>query len=374
MAADNLNFSLASSTGMRFFVVAISVSVIARAHGQEAQLFPNFTMKSEPEYAVPLPDAEIKGTWLVGGAREEKLAIRATAQLDAVQQQQDPAVATTSLSTFAPPKSTKHEVSVSGDFTFGEGTVTLPLGYSLRETLGSVAGVSPLVAEADRSSVYFGTTISYSYGQAWYVDFSFARGESSGQQNLEAGWLGNIPSEFQITDNWLQAYMRYTFPRLRGKRLSAYLRFGASVVLAELEADAVSPAAGRYNQIDETRDILGNAGFGLGYSIYSSRRSRLLTQLEGEGLFGFRDQKSLESLSADEGLNFKPATIDNTLYGGIGRVTLRYELRLGRSGLFKLYADGGAQVRYTVISYPDATAPDELLWGPYVKLGFRYAF
>jgi len=273
-----------------------------------------------------------------------------------------------------PPKSTKHEVSVSGDLTIGQGQVTLPLGYSLRETLGGLATVPVSAFSADRSSIYFGGTVSYSYGQAWYIDLSFAHGESSGQQSIDTAWLGPMDSEFKITDDWLQAYVRYTFPGLRGKRLSAYLRGGGSFVQADLKDDASSPAFGRYSQTDKTQDLLGNVGFGLGYSLYSTRRARLGLQFEGEGFFGVRTQDSLEFLSADYGLDFKTAKIDNTLYGGIGRITVRYEYRLGRSGLFKIFADGGGQMRYTLVSYPDAGSSTELLWGPYVKVGVRYAF
>jgi hypothetical protein len=365
--------SFAQSIYWPFFLIAICGTPIARGHSQE-QPPANVSAPREPDFNAPWPEAEKRGLWPVKKTGDVKTRPVAVTPPGAGEQPQAGGEATAPALTLAPPKTTKHEISVSGDFMLGEGTVSVPLGYSLRETLGSLADVPVLVAEADRSSIYFGGTISYSYGQAWYVDLTFLHGNSSGRQNLDAGWLGTIPSKFEITDDWLQAYVRYTFPRLRGKRFTAYLRAGASVVLADLEADAVSPAAGRYTQTDETRDILGNTGFGLGYSLYSSRRLRLIAQLEGEGFFGFRTQESQETLAANEGLSFKTATIDNTVYGSIGRLTLRYEHRLGSAGLFKLFADGGVQVRYTLISYPDATAPDELLWGPYVKLGLRYAF
>lgn len=257
----------------------------------------------------------------------------------------------------------------------GQGTVTLPLGYSLDKTLGAQANVPVSAISADRSSVYFGGTLTYSYGQAWYVDLSFIHGSSSGSQSIDADWLGNLPSDFKITDDWMQVYLRYTFPRLRGKRLSAYMRVGASFVQSELTTDTESMAvAPRYSQEDTTEDMLGNLGFGLGYSLYTSRRARLGLQFEGEGFYGTRTQDSLEELSADEGLVFERATIDNNVYGGIGRLTLRYEYRLGKSGLFKIFGDVGGQMRYTLVEYPGTSAPSEMLWGPYVKLGLRYAF
>jgi len=74
------------------------------------------------------------------------------------------------------------------------------------------------------------------------------------------------------------------------------------------------------------------------------------------------------------GVDFQTAKIDNTLYGGIGRVTLRFEYSLGRRELIKVFADGGAQMKYSIIDYPTVGSFDELLWGPYVKAGFRISF
>jgi hypothetical protein len=273
-----------------------------------------------------------------------------------------------------PPKSTKHEISFAGDFMMAEGTVTMPVGYSLKETLGDIPSLKPTAVLADRSSMYYGGTLSYSYGQAWYVDLSWMEGRSSGSQSIDAGWLGSLPSDFKITDDWLQAYVRYTFPRLRGKRFSAYLRAGASFVQADLTDESTLPAGGRYTQTDQTQDILGNVGVGVGYSLYTTRKWRLGAQLEAEGFYGTRTQDSLEYLSADEGLVFKSASIDNTLYGGIGRATLRFEYRMGSSGLFKLFGDVGGQVRRSEVSYPGVTATPEMIWGPYVRFGLRYAF
>jgi hypothetical protein len=270
------------------------------------------------------------------------------------------------------PKPTKNEVSVSGDVMLGQGTVTLPVGYSLQKSLVDVP--TPLGAfSVPRNSTYYGGTISYSYGQAWYLDISFAQGQSSGNQSIDTGWLGPLNSNFSISDTLYQAYVKYTFPRLRGKRFSAYLRGGASYVTAEIKDDATSPA-GRYTQKDTTQDMLANLGFGLGYSLYSTRHLRFGLQFEGEGFYGMRSQQTLENLSADQGLDFVSANIDNSLYGGIGRVTMRLEYRLGQSGLFKIFGEVGAEGRYTMITYPGASAPNELLWGPYAKLGIRYAF
>ena len=44
------------------------------------------------------------------------------------------------------------------------------------------------------------------------------------------------------------------------------------------------------------------------------------------------------------------------------------------SGLFKVFGEAGGEGRYTMITYPGGGSPNELLWGPYVKLGISYAF
>ena len=280
--------------------------------------------------------------------------------------------------TLQAPKPTKHEVSVSGDVMMGSGTVTVPLGYSLIKALGDNGGnLKPGTMSVSRDSMYFGGTVSYSYGQAWYLDLSYAQGESSGNQSIDTSSgsfnFGKINSSFSINDTWYQVFVKYTFPQLRGKRLSAYLRAGASMVSAELKDDAVT-YLGRYTQKDTTQDLLGNLGAGLGYTVYSSRHLRFGLQAEFEGFYGIRSQESLETLGADPGGTFVKASINNTLYGGIGRVTARVEYRLGQSGLFKIFGEVGAEGRYTMIEYPGAGTPDEMLWGPYAKIGLRYAF
>ena len=271
------------------------------------------------------------------------------------------------------PKPTKHEISVSGDFMVGSGTITLPLGYSLSQSLNSPN--TPVGAfSVPRNSTYYGGTISYSYGQAWYVDLSYAKGQSSGNQSIDTGSLGALSSTFSVDDTEYQLYLRYAFPQLRGKRFSAYLRGGISYVTANLQDDASSPAVGRYTQRDKTTDILGNLGFGLGYSLYSSRKFRFGLQLDVEGFYGTRSQVTLETLSADEGVNFVSANIDNSLYGVIGRVTARAEYRLGKTGLFKIFGDVGVEGRYTLIDYPNAGSQSEDILGIYAKIGIRYAF
>jgi hypothetical protein len=271
------------------------------------------------------------------------------------------------------PKATKNEVAVSGDFMFGDGTVSLPLGYSLKESLKSSA--TPVGAfTVPRNSIYYGATASYSYGQAWYVDLSYAQGTSSGNQTIDTGSLGSLQSAFTLDDTYYQLYLRYAFPQLRGKRFSAYLRGGISYITATLTDDASSPAVGRYRQNDSTTDILGNIGLGLGYSLYTKGRFRLGLQGDLEAFYGERTQNTLESLSGDTGVTFVSANLNDSLYGVIARATLRAEYRLGHSGLFKLFGDVGVQGQFTEVDYPGAGTKNEDVYGLYGKLGLRYSF
>ena len=276
----------------------------------------------------------------------------------------------------AAPKPPKYEVAASGDFLYGQGWVTLPIGFSLQKSLGGLASFPLSVASPTRQSYYYGGTLSFSSGQAWYFDLSIAQGHSSGNQDLNGGPYGPAPTTFTIDDTWYQGYVRYTFPGLRGKRLSSYVRAGISFVHSDMTDNSSFPSIGLYEQTDTVNDILGQAGFGVGYSIYNGRRARFGLQLEGEGFFGHRNQESLEKLQAIEGIPFKTATINNNLYGGIGQATAHFEYRLGQSGLFKIFADGGLAVHYTRIDYTKENlgTPSELLWGPYAKAGIRYSF
>ncbi|HXT38667.1 MAG TPA: hypothetical protein VN887_01455 [Candidatus Angelobacter sp.] len=277
---------------------------------------------------------------------------------------------------------TRNEISVSADYLFGQGTVTFPELFSLRNS-GFALGSSPDVGIADRKSDYAGATISYSFNQAWYLDLSYARGHSSAAGpvvllNVIGGPPSVLPTTFNIDDDWDQAYVRYTFPALRFTRFSAYLRAGVSFVQADLHAidSRPSPLGGLYEQTDRTEDILGNAGFGLVYFVYRGYRAKLGLQLEGEGFYGHRSQDSREDLHSFDPYPIVNARIDNDLYGGLGRSTVRFEYALGRRGVFKLLADAGMEVKYTRIEYSDFDigTRDELLWGPYAKIGLKYSF
>jgi hypothetical protein len=255
----------------------------------------------------------------------------------------------------------------------------LPFAYSLaRSPVAAIASAAASVRQVgtpDRNSDYFGGTISYSYGQQWYLDLSYQQGHSSGNFPLPPLIGGN--STFTIDDNWYQAYIRYAPRKFRGTPLAPYLRVGISYVEAKL-VDVSD--AGDYQQTDRTQDILGKVGFGAVYSFYTHARFKLGLQLEGEGFYGSRHQNDQESLPGT-GIIVPSASIDNDVYGGIGRLTVRLQYQLGHSGQLRLFADAGMEVNYTVIHYSGSEAPavgsgspTELLWGPYVKVGLRYSF
>lgn len=277
-----------------------------------------------------------------------------------------------------PSKPRYHEVSASGDFFMGQGKVTMPFGFGLVKFASSFGGITPTVASPKRDSDYFGGTVSYSYKRAWAVDFAFAHGDSSGNANINIA-SPSIPSHFSISDDWLQLYVRYTFPGLRFSKYNAYLRAGGSIVQAELHDTLVAPGIGLYTESDKTQDFLGNLGAGLAYALYTGERWRIALQGEAEAFFGTRSQKTTEDVP-DEELGTKPsASLSNTLYGGIGRVTVRAQYAFGKSGFFKAYGEAGFQGKFTEVDYSSAGnfkggSFDELLWGPYVKLGVRYSF
>jgi hypothetical protein len=277
-----------------------------------------------------------------------------------------------------PVRPTRNEISVSADYLFGQGTVTFPQLFSLQNS-GFALGSSPGVGIADRKSDYLGATISYSFGQAWFLDLSYARGSSSATgpirfQNIIGDPPMDLNTTFTIDDDWYQAYVRYTFPALRFTRFSAYLRAGVSFVQADLHA--INTLGGSYEQTDRTEDILGNVGFGLVYFVHRGNRAKLGLQLEGEGFYGHRSQDSREDLHNFDPYPIVNARIDNNLYGGLGRSTVRFEYALGRRGVFNLIADAGMEVKYTQIQYSDygIGTRDELLWGPYAKIGLKYSF
>jgi len=269
-------------------------------------------------------------------------------------------------------KAFKNEVGATADFMFGQGTVTVPIGYGLAQDGG---GLKPEVITPNRSSVYYGGTLSYSFGRAWYLDFSYEKGNSTGSQPLSVPFTQNGPlnTSFIYNDEWYQLYVRYNFQDLlAGTRFKAYLRGGGSIVQATLSVNDTGQSL--YRQNDNTTDYLGNLGFGLSYSLYSTVRIKIGLQVEAEGFGGVRSQQISEYLDSDQNFTSASDNINNNLFGGIGRGTVHGEFRMGQSGRWRLTSDVGIQAKYTMITYQGAGSYTEYLWGPYVKVGVSYLF
>ncbi|HEV2320107.1 MAG TPA: hypothetical protein VGV18_10175 [Verrucomicrobiae bacterium] len=286
-----------------------------------------------------------------------------------------------SMPQMPPPRVYKNELSASADFMYGEGTITVPIGYGLKAHSAGGATFPVNAVSADRSTLYYGGTVSYSYGRSWYLDFSGENGRSTGSTSISIPGLGGppVPASFDVNDTWYQIYLRYNFQNfLAGTRFRAYLRGGVRLVEATLNTSNENlPSAGLgpgdfYSEHDNTFDALGNLGFGLTYSLYSTFRLKMGLQLEGEGFGGNRSQDISE--------NYVPShisgstTIDDTVYGTIARLTLHAEYKLGQSGRWKLTGDLGMMNIYTFVSYPSFGTKEELLYGPYAKAGASFVF
>lgn len=282
--------------------------------------------------------------------------------------------------TASEPRGLMHQVWASGDFLYGRGYVTLPINFSLAQVPGLGGfGITPQVAQPPRITDYIGSSVSYGYNQEWYFDIAYRQGSSSGDADVPlgvdaAGGNFNVPSQFSISESWYQAFVRWVPPWQRNRRLQYYGRAGISYVTSDLTDRSSGAGAGLYYQKDETKDILGNLGLGLTYYLKDTGRLRMGLQLEAEGFYGSRQQRSLETLPAVQPFPFVTADIDNTVSGGFGRGTLHLEYRFGESRRLRAFMDTGGQVNYSVIKYPNLGSFDELLWGPFGKLGLSYRF
>jgi hypothetical protein len=275
----------------------------------------------------------------------------------------------------------KNDLSASADFMYGIGTITVPVGYGLRQQGGGGASFNESAVSANRSTVYYGGTVSYSYGRSWYLDFSGEKGTSTGSTGISIPGLAgpSVPASFDVNDTWYQIYLRYNLQNfLAGTRFRAYLRGGVSLVSATLTtvnsgfSPQYSTPGDFYSEHDDTFDILGNFGFGLSYSLYSTVRLKVGLQAEGEGFGGDRSQDITETF-VPSSLSGK-ATINDTVYGVIGRLTLHADYRLGQSGRWKLTGDVGVTTKNSWVSYPNFGTKPETVYGPYVKAGASYVF
>lgn len=264
-------------------------------------------------------------------------------------------------------KAVRHEVSLSADYLYGLGKVGIPFNFS--GALGE--SFDKQVNEADRKSSFYGATLSYSVSQAWYVDASFATGKTTGTMTPDAL---SIAMPFTIDESTYQGFMRYNFPGLRGKRFSAYMRLGLTYTQADVTGFTDQTASQWYGIKNTTEDLLGNLGFGMSYTLFTGLHARLAAQAEGEGFFGQRSQSPKELLVAESNIRAEETSFENLVGGGVGRVTLRYQYRFGGTGRLRAFVDAGVQGKYTAIHYKGVGTFNELLWGPYTRVGLGYSF
>lgn len=282
-------------------------------------------------------------------------------------------------------------IGVSGDYLIGYGKLSLPFAFAVAK--GGLGPTTPTVNLGDRDSTYYGGTISYSHDTKLFFDFSFSRGTSTADTPQRLAGYDFRRVEYEIDDDWYQFYIRYSFSPLdidKLSKLSAYLRAGVTYVDTELSADGKNADFGvAYGQRNEFADIQGNFGLGISYAVIDESKVRLSLFGEAEGFAGTRNQDIEEDLTQAglrvPGSPFKD-TLDNVMYGGLGRFSIRFEyFPRGRQGRLRLFADGGVQYRYTRIQYDEAPGAGgdpsfdeqdfgEVLWGPYVKAGIRFAF
>lgn len=290
----------------------------------------------------------------------------------------------------AEPRLRPSNVTVTADFLTGLGNITLPVGYALDGD-----GIGRSVQSPDRESIYYGASISWQAFASLGFDLSFSQGTSSGdftfKPEASGRWpQGTINSSFTLDDTWLQGYVRYKINRFSGTRLGAYLRGGVTYMDAEYEGRSNEGQA-FYRNTGTIRDITGNLGFGLDYRLFNFKENRIRTRavLEGEGFGGIRSREFNEVTIPFSGEN----SMDNMVYGGLGRLLLRAEYSFGNDQQWRAFIEGGIQLRWTMESYktPDRalvgdngvdlsnveirpSGNSDLLWGPYVRLGLRYAF
>lgn len=283
----------------------------------------------------------------------------------------------------------KHRIAGSVDYLFGLGDVSLPRLYSLQQQ-GGFDDVTPSFRSSSRKSDYVGATVSYAWKNRVFVDASYILGSTKDEEEIEF-LLDNMKADYELEDAWYQLHMRVMLTK-PGARLGSYARFGVSYV--DGEGSSFSQGSGGlpydyYHRDTHWKDVFGSVGVGLSYDLAGSLRYAVLLQVEGEGFYGRRGQTIEERLGSARGPEVDMPTAD--LYGGQVRFTVGIDaVPFASVDALRLYLDVGVQARYTEVRYPTDSAlsysgsPDgakfegitvnELLWGPYVKLGLKYTF
>jgi len=290
-----------------------------------------------------------------------------------------------------------HEIGVSGDFLYGNGYVQLPIGEALfRGTeLRENIGIGKFTTADRKSALYYGGTLSGSIGKTWYLDVSYSRGTTEGSlQDLNVFGLSSdsVKSDYKLSDQYYQMYGKYAFPQFSGTRFAAYLRLGATY--SENSASVTYEYLGFKGGFESTsNDYLGNIGLGGEYYVYRGDSFKVTTVIEGEGFGGLRTSSIQEKI--DLGVIYSAAMDqDSLVYGGLGRGVLRLVKTLGQEGRWKLNVDVGFQGKYLINEYdsmansitrkelredPESDSRqnvhgNELLWGPYGRVGLSYSF
>ncbi len=274
-------------------------------------------------------------------------------------------------------KPENHDVWLAADGAYLFGDVLVTLGKSLEKSL--VAGTAPEIQSivAPRQSYYYGGSLSYSYGASrnLYFDVNYARGHSDANaKDLDGGSMGKFDtSDFTVDDDWIQAYVRYSFSELTvGKPYTFYARFGVSYVKTELEMRADIPKLGLYNQSSESTDIMGNIGLGVTYAFVRKEHHRLGALMEMDVFGGQRTQDMTEKLYYQT--RGVPVSTDDIVYGGLGRLTLRYEYVTGKTYSWRYFVDLGGQARALWVNGQEGKENMEMLYGIYGRLGVKYSF
>jgi len=297
------------------------------------------------------------------------------------------------------------EIGISGDYLYGLGNIQVPLGYGLANGGQDAFGNGRFTSANRNNASYYGGTLSGSLGKTWYLDASYSRGVSEASiENLDAIYAPNtLPititprSTFTLTQEFYQLYLKYAFPQLSGTRTSAYLRVGATFTDSKLLGEYYSVDStgerfgdfGTYNS--KTKSYLGNLGFGIEYAIVRGDRFRFSAMIEGEGFGGGSQINGSENFATpgqtlDQGYAGS-FNVSAPTYGALGRGVARFSFILDGDGRFRLNLDVGAQANYSIVEFssmpdgqksPNSTRQnvrgEELLWGPYSRLGFSYSF
>ncbi len=291
----------------------------------------------------------------------------------------------------------------AADLLIGKGYVSVPLGQALRQQ-----GNGRFTLADRNSALYAGGQISLELtdvGKAerdYFIDASLIQGSSEGtfRDTSAYGSFLNTPTsnQYRLSETFQNAYLRTRIARDPGDSAvptwQIQARLGMNYVEGKLEG-SLGLANSVVRSTQKTQDLLGNIGLEVDFSLRKllpegirERTKDFKVVVDGEVFAGARDTYFTEELSRADSLGgtTPPRDIDvaSFVYGGIGRATLRYVMTLSDrdTSTWYLTADLGLQSRYLLNEWdslrdrdsgPDQprlnVRADELLWGPYFRLG-----